>query len=158
MVEAIIKVKDRVRLIRVMNVEVGYRRKIIQFERAGQPKKRDRRVLLKKIFFSLEVLFSSSNNILQAANLLSLIISMVSFLYVIYAFAMYFFIPDVAEGWTSTSIVIATFFGVMFLVLGVIGGYVSVIHKETKKGPLYHISREVSTGELYDLFEERNVE
>ena len=158
MVEAIIKVKGRVRWTKFMNIEVGYRREIIQFQKTRRSKRKASRKSLKKFLRRLEMLFSSSEYFLQAANLLSFAISFLSFTYIIYAFAIYFFKPDVAEGWASTSVVLATFFGFMFLILGIIGEYVSVIHKETKKGPLYHIAREVSTADLYDLLEERNVE
>ena len=158
MVEAIVKVKDRVRWIKITTIEVGFIRDTIPYEHMRRPKARSGRRFLKRLFFRLEVLFSGSTYLLQATNLLSFGIAFLSFMYIVYAFGVYFLKPDVAEGWASTSVAFATFFGFMFLVLGILGQYVSIVHKETKKGPLYHIAREISSGELYDLFKEKNIE
>ena len=157
MVDAIIKVSDRIRWIKFMNIEVGYRKEVIQFENIRRAERKSLHKSWKRLLFGLEVLFSNSNYMLRGVNLLSFTVSLLSFSYIIYAFGIYFLKPNVAEGWASTSVVLSTFFGFMFLILGIIGEYLSVIHKEIKKGPLYHVAREVSTSELFELFDEKNV-
>jgi len=46
-------------------------------------------------------------------------------------------------GWTSIMVMLSLFFGVQFIILGLMGEYLSRIHCEVLRRPLYFVSEEI---------------
>ena len=59
--------------------------------------------------------------------------------------------------WRSVMILIVVMFGALFFVLFIIIEYLSIIYKETKKGPLYYISAEINNPDLFNNFNKKNI-
>ena len=62
-----------------------------------------------------------------------------SMLFAVYLVATWL-LGDPKPGWTSTSLLISVLFGIQFLMMGVLGQYLSRIHTESVRRPLYFVS------------------
>jgi polyisoprenyl-phosphate glycosyltransferase len=94
--------------------------------------------LPKLAHLAVDLIITQTNKPLRLFVQLGFAISLISFLFGLYNFVMYFFL-DVPMGWTS--IIVSLFFvgGLNMLGLGVLGLYVGKIFDETKNRPLYVI-------------------
>lgn len=95
--------------------------------------------LMDKLSLSIDILFSFSNIGLKISLLLSLVFFFISVLLGFYALIVYFYLPDVKAGWTTTILFLSFGFSGIFFVLGIIGKYVSMILSEVQKRPNYII-------------------
>lgn len=157
MVNNIIQVKDRVRYIKYLNTELGYSQGIITYEQRIRPGREANRHIWGRFKSAVEAIIASSDRLIRMATLASFLISIVNLFYIVYAVVIWLLKPDVAPGWASISVVVASMFTALFMILAVFGEYLSVIYKETKKGPLYHIAREYSSSDLFRDITEKNV-
>ena len=84
--------------------------------------------------------------------------SMLNLLVVLYVvMGFLFFRKYIPQGWTSTQIVNATMFFLMFLILAIIGEYVARILRETKKGDVYFLSDESNSSVFPGDINRKNV-
>jgi len=157
MVNNIIQVKDRVRYLKYLNTELGYSQGIITYEQRIRPGREANRHIWGRFKSAVEAIIANSDRLIRMATLSSFLISIVNLLYIVYTLATWLLKPDVAPGWASISMIVATMFAALFMVLAIFGEYLSVIYKETKKGPLYHIAREYSSSDLFRDITEKNV-
>jgi glycosyltransferase involved in cell wall biosynthesis len=98
--------------------------------------------LYKSIALSVRGITSFSINPLRLSSLLGGIFSLLSFLYGLYAGYIYFFTDKAVQGWTSLIGSILLISGIQFILIGIIGEYLGKTFLETKKRPLYIVSRE----------------
>jgi glycosyltransferase involved in cell wall biosynthesis len=157
LVNAIIQIKDRVRYLKYLKTEVGFSHQAVPYNPKPRAEKKQTRTFWKRLSWSMETIVSNTDRLIRIATLLAFITSLANFLFIFYALGVKLFMSGVAKGWTSTSIIIATMFGVLFLILSIFGEYISVVYKETKKGPLYHIADEVTGSLMFDKFDQKNV-
>jgi polyisoprenyl-phosphate glycosyltransferase len=157
MVNAILQVKDRVRFLKFLQTEIGYSHATIPFEPIQRGGRKGCRQLLQRFFFAVETLVSHSTKLIRLATSLALLTSIISLGYLLYALVIKIFMTDVAEGWASTSMVLALMFAVMFFILFIIGEYLALVFKETRKGPLYHVAEEFNSSSLFTSIREKNV-
>lgn len=153
-VNSIIQIKDRVRFIKFLKTEMGYSYDIILYKKSIVKNNKNQ---FKNLKFAIEVFISSSGKLLNFASFISIVIFMLNFIYFFYSLAVYIFKVDVAKGWTSTALILSVMFGALFFVLFIIIEYLSIIYKETKKGPLYYISAEINNPDLFANFNKKNI-
>lgn len=111
-----------------------------------------------RIFFYVEILSSSSTRLLKFMSFLSLLGSMASFSYLLYAVAVWLIKEDVSEGWFSLSVVLATSFGLLLAVMGIIGAFLIQLINQTEISQSHFISREVSNVDLFRNSDDLNIE
>lgn len=157
MVNSIIQIKDRVRYLKYLKTEIGYSHGTVSYERINRSGKKVNKRLSVRFFFAIEMLFSSTEKLMRAATVMALMTSVLSVVYMLYALVIKIFKSDVAAGWTSMSMIIAFMFAVMFFLLFIIGEYLLLVYKETKKGPLYHMADEYCSSVLFADFKDKNV-
>lgn len=157
MVNSIIQIKDRIRYIKYLKLEVGYKQTYITYERIMRLGYKKKKSFLKSLGFAVDVIVSNSDKMLKLASLIGLLTSFVNLLYGIYVLAISIFKKNVIEGWASTSLFNSTMFFLLFLILSIIGVYISRVLKETKKGPLYYISDESNSSVLFNDLNCKNV-
>ena len=56
------------------------------------------------------------------------------------------FTGNPAPGWTSQMLVLSVFFGIQFLIMGLMGEYLYRIYTEVIRRPLFFISETIDTG------------
>jgi len=152
---AIIQIKDKVRSLRFISAEIGHTRAMVPYRRAPRSDARSR--FWTKLSSGVGVIFASSDRPLRIMNIATLLLSLGNFLYIFYVGIFYLFKTDTPQGWTSTSMVLASTFAILSLALCVLGEYQLLIYKEARKGPLYHIAREVDRSHMFEKISARNV-
>lgn len=157
MVNSILQIKDRVRYIRYLKTEIGYSHCSLSYDQINRSGSKIKKRLIDRFFCSIELLFSSTEKLMRIAASAALLTSILSMTYIGYALCIRILKRDVAAGWTSTSMVMAFLFAVLFFILFIIGEYVLLLYKESKKGPLYHVADEYTSSVLFADFKDRNV-
>jgi polyisoprenyl-phosphate glycosyltransferase len=141
--ETINQMDERKRMLRGMITWTGFKQYAIEFERpprfAGESK-----AIFKDVFnLALDGIFSFSKVPLQIATLLGFVVSILSFLMIIIELVLFILYGRVVPGFTTLIITILFLFGMMFIVLGIIGEYIARIYDEVKQRPNYIVKREI---------------
>ncbi|HEX2938097.1 MAG TPA: glycosyltransferase family 2 protein [Ruminiclostridium sp.] len=92
-----------------------------------------------------EIILSQSNKPLLLSIRLGVLISTLSFLFIVFLIIKYFVTKEMLSGWTSLIASIYFIGGLLMINLGVIGVYIGNIFNETKHRPLY-IIRDILNG------------
>lgn len=111
----------------------GYRTKSIVCNKGY--KKRTTYTFSKKLDLAMHIIVTTSKKPLQLIFYLGVIISSLSFFYLIYLFINRL-VFDIPIGWTSVAVLLTFILGIMIFSLGVLGIYISVIFLESKKRPI----------------------
>lgn len=144
MVNAILQVKNRTRFLKLLKLEIGYKPYLMWFEplpRDGRPRREP--TLLRRLSFTLEMIVSHSDRLLRFVSCTGFLAAFLNFLYIFYVIAIHFLNIDIQKGWTTLSLVLASMFGLLFLILAVLGEYIAHIFVETRKAPLYYVMDEM---------------
>ncbi len=157
MVNAILQIRGRVRYLKYLKTDIGYSHESLKYEQINRTGRKSDKPVWSRVFFAFDTLVSNSEKLIRIATSAALLTSILSFGYILYALAIKLFKSNVPEGWASTSIVLSFLFGMMFFILFVVGEYVSLIYKESKKGPLYHVADEFNSSVLFKNIREKNV-
>ncbi len=139
-VTAINKFREHNRFLRGMIGYAGFKQTAVLFDRDARHAGTTGYPLSKMLKFAADGIFSFSTMPLKMISLLGYLVSLLSFVGIIYALSVKFFTPEVAvPGWTFTTIAILFMGGVQLVVLGVLGSYIGRIYTEAQNRPLYII-------------------
>jgi polyisoprenyl-phosphate glycosyltransferase len=118
---------------------IGFKQTFVEFERQERKYGNTGYSFRKMVRFALDGITSFSNAPLKLASLAGLVVSLFSFLVILYALYSKFILKEVIAGWTS--LIISSMFigGIQLLSIGIIGEYISRIYMDVKKRPLYII-------------------
>jgi len=141
-VNAITRVKDRHRYLRIITATLGYNQEFFSYELLHRKKNTEEDRLLDQLNNAIEIVIANSRHPLRIVSRLGLLLSVLNFLYLFYVVAIYFFKSKVAEGWTTASLQHTTMFFFVFLILSMLCEYVGRILEETQDRPLYVVSQE----------------
>lgn len=157
MVNSLVQIRDRSRYLKFLKLEVGFKRSAVQYDRIRRCEPKRKRNFFSNMGFALEMIITNSEKLLRLVSLVGFTTSFLNILYVLYVLLVVLFKKDVAEGWTTTSLFNSTMFGLLFMILSIIGIYISAILKETKKGPLYYVTDESNSSVIYKNIYKKNV-
>jgi glycosyltransferase involved in cell wall biosynthesis len=93
------------------------------------------------VSFALDGITSFSVKPLHLATLFGMAVSLLSFLYGLFAIFMHFFTNRVISGWTSVIVSVLFIGGLQLLMLGILGEYLGKLFIESKKRPIYIIRK-----------------
>lgn len=138
-IEALKQFRESQRNAKAIFSWIGYKKKEIFYDRdpriAGETKWNYRKL----INLAIDGITTFTTAPLRIATITGVIISAISFLYIIYLVIRPLFGVSTGAGYSSTLAVILFMGGVQMLFLGIIGEYVGRIFNETKNRPLYLI-------------------
>ena len=138
--DALKHVNERNRYIRGLVSWLGFKQTSIEFERDERFAGETKYPLKKMLKLAADGITSFSYKPLKLASYIGTIISISSFLYLIYVLAQRIFFPETVQaGWASILAVSLFFNGITLLMLGIIGEYIGRIYDEAKGRPLYII-------------------
>lgn len=122
--------------------QIGYKTSIAYYERNERIAGESKYPLKKMLKFAWEGISSFSVKPLKTITSVGFIMSMLSFLVLIYALIIKL-IGNAVSGWTFIICSIWLVSGIQMLSLGIIGEYIGKIYNETKKRPRYIIEKEL---------------
>jgi len=156
-VNCILQVKDKNRYLKYLSIEYGFTRDHITYKTINRSKQSRSVNLLKKIDASINMLVSNTNKPIKIAAGLGYLASIANISYIIYVIFVNIFKPDVAEGWTSSSLVLASMFAILFFIMSIICNYIACIKDEIKTGPLFYIAEEHNSCIIFENINRKNV-
>lgn len=118
---------------------VGFKSTTVYYERKKRIAGKSKYSLGRMISLALSGITSLSVKPLQIISGLGILISVLSFIGVIWA-VVSAFMGNAVQGWASTVCIICFVSGIQLVCLGVIGEYIGKIYMEVKKRPRYIIS------------------
>jgi len=131
---------ERNRFIRGMVAWTGFKQIGIPFIRpprfAGKSKGGDFNTIMTT---ATNGIISFSYLPLKLSMIIGFLVSVSSFAAILYILVLYLIYGSIIPGYFSTLIVILFFFGVLFIIIGIMGLYISKIYDEVKKRPMYII-------------------
>ena len=140
-VEALLSLRERHRLIRGLVAWVGFRQTVVDFERPGRVAGLTKFPLSKMVLLAWDGMTSFSAMPLRLATLLGLGALASGALYAALAFYVGYVQGRGVPGWTSLVIINIFFSGVVLICLGIVGEYVARIFEQVKDRPLYFVRR-----------------
>jgi len=140
-VEQLRRMPEHHRYLRGLRSWVGFRQTGIPVERAERHAGKSKYGFWRLLKLATDGIFAFSIVPIRAAALLGTMVMLLSTLYVIYAVYARLFLRVSPKGFTALIVTVTFLSGVLLFFLGVIGEYVGRIYEETKKRPIYLISR-----------------
>lgn len=135
--ETIKNMHEKSRYMRGLFSWVGYKQTFVEYVRDERFAGETKYPLRKMVQFALDAVTSFSYKPLRVASYIGFLLSCVSFLYLIVVIYQRLFTNTTITGWTSVIAVNLFFFGIVLIILGIIGEYIGRIYEESKDRPLY---------------------
>lgn len=120
---------------------IGYRAATVKYDRAERFAGVSKYPLRKMLTFALEGVTSLSVVPLRLITLLGFLVSVFSFLMILFVIYGTLVMKAVVPGWASSVVPIYFLGGIQLLSMGIIGEYVAKIYLETKQRPRYFIEK-----------------
>jgi glycosyltransferase involved in cell wall biosynthesis len=138
--DALLTMRERSRFLRGMSSWVGFRRDVVEYDRAARAAGTTKYPLGRMLRFALDGLTSFSNFPLQLAALAGFVCAAVALVLLpLTIVARYTGIYE--RGVPSLMFVVLLIGGIQLLALGMIGEYLGRIYDEVKQRPLYVVAR-----------------
>ena len=125
---------------------IGYKYDIVTYERNERFAGESKYPLKKMLSFAMEGILSFSVKPLRIITTMGLLISFISFVFLLYVVIGHFVSGNV-QGWTTIVALICFFGGTQIFCIGIIGEYIGKIYSETKQRPRYIIESVVLNNE-----------
>ena len=122
---------------------VGYRASTISYTSQERYSGRSKYSMKKMFQLAWNGITSFSIVPLRLAIFLGVITSLIAFAEIIYAISIKIFTDSAVPGWASAISVISFLFGVLFILLGIVGEYIGRILIEVRQRPRYLVSDHV---------------
>ena len=138
-IEALQQIRESQRYTKGMFSWIGYKKKEISYDRDPRAAGISKWNYAKLFNFAIDGITSFTTAPLRISSFLGIIISFISFLYIVFLVIRTIFFGTDLAGYPSMMAVILFLGGVQLLSLGIIGEYIGRIFNETKQRPLYFV-------------------
>lgn len=142
-VDEILKLKEEGLFLRGLVQWVGFKQDKVPYECQtrlhGKPKYNFFR--LAKLAYSGITSFSLVP--LRLGIFIGVLTSFIAFCEIIYALYVRFFTKHIVPGWTSMVSILSFLFGILFILIGILGEYIGRILVEVRERPRYIVSEEI---------------
>ena len=142
-VDTINQFRERERFITGLISFVGFKQIGVEVKHGERYSGETKYSFTKLLKLAFNTLTSFSYKPLQIASMFGAIISIISFIFIIYLVIRKLFFNIGLMGWTSTIVLILFIGGIQMLFLGILGEYIGRIYSENQKRPLYVIDEEM---------------
>jgi len=137
--DAVSRLPEKHRYIRGLVSWVGFKQIAVEYVREERFAGETKYPLRKMISFALDAVTAFSYKPLKLATTLGLLLSLVSFVYLLVVLYQRFFTDAAVSGWASTIGAILFSQGIVLMILGLMGEYIGRIYEEIKGRPHYII-------------------
>lgn len=134
--------RERVRFIRGYIQNIGFKKDRIEYEAGDRAGGRSKYSFGKLLRFSMDTIVCFSDAPLKFgiyAGIFAIIIGIIMTIYTIITWVR----EGAPNGYATIVVLMCFMFGVLFLLVGIIGMYISVIFREMKRRPIYIIEETV---------------
>jgi len=135
--DAVNKMPEKNRYIRGLVSWVGFKQIAVPYVREERFAGVTKYPLRKMIVFAMDAVTSFSHKPLKLATMIGFIISVLSFLYILFAVYLRIFTDRAITGWASTIAAILFTQGIVLMILGLMGEYIGRIYTEIQNRPNY---------------------
>lgn len=142
---------ERNRYVRGLIGWVGFRQTAVEYVREGRFAGKTKYPLRKMLKFAGDAVTSFSDKPLKISMFLGGAISAAGFAYLLYVLYLALFTDKTVQGWASLTVLLLFFNGIILIILGTIGQYISRIYDETKARPLYIVGETVGFDEKQQI-------
>jgi dolichol-phosphate mannosyltransferase len=139
-VDALNAMPEQNKFLRGQIAWLGFNQTHILFDRAERKAGKTGYSYSKMFRLAFDAITGFSDKPLRFVSRLGLVISLGSFLIILFAIFSYFVLDRTVTGWTSLIVSSAFIGGIQLLSVGVIGEYISRISNDVKNRPLYVVS------------------
>jgi len=136
------KMPERNRFIRGIVAWTGFKQTGIPFERPARFAGESKADIATAITTATNGIFSFSYLPLKLAIAMGILVSLASFAGIFVEIILFLVYGQVVPGYYSTLIIVLFLFGILFLLLGIMGIYIERIYDEVKQRPMYLVERE----------------
>jgi glycosyltransferase involved in cell wall biosynthesis len=137
---SMLAMREKVRYRKALYAVLGYRHHHLRYEQVGSSAgRRPLRVDRETWSLAFDILLSFSGFGLRLAHRLSLVFGALSVAVICYAVTVFLCKEDVIQGWTTLTILVSGGFSGLFLILGILGEYLSRILIEVRGRPMYSV-------------------
>lgn len=138
--DSLLRIPEHNRYVRGLISWLGFRQTFVDYARAPRFAGKTKYPLKSMLKLAFDGITSFSYKPLKAGITLGVLLSLFSFLFLIFVFVSRLFDLVVMEpGYASLMCVILFFFGIILIILGIIGEYIARVFEEVKARPLYII-------------------
>lgn len=138
---------ERNKFIRGQIAWIGYKQTFVEYDRDPRFSGETGYSFSKLLKLAIDGITGFSSKPLKFASSMGIIVSIFSFLVIIYALISQFVYNSPLRGWTSLIISVSFIGGVQLITIGIIGEYISRMSTDIKKRPLYIIEENTETEE-----------
>ena len=131
--------------LRGMFVWIGFEQSMIEYEAASRNAGASSYNPIRMLRLASRGMFGFSEKLMTWVTWLGLVTSGFAFAYALYVVGVKVLSDETVPGWASLTAITSLMFGVLFLFLGVLGGYVAAIYQEVRGRPPYIVAEEVGT-------------
>ena len=130
---------------------VGFKSTSVYYKREERIAGESKYPLSKMLGLAIDGITSLSIKPIRIITSIGVIVSLISFILMIWAVIQYFK-GDVISGWSSTVVILTFLGGIQILSIGLVGEYIGKIYMESKNRPRYIISERNHTSKKYIYF------
>ena len=146
-VDALLRMREKHRLLRAMTSWVGFRQTALPYSRAERFAGTSKYPLRKMLALAIDGIVSFSAIPLKIVTSVGLAFSALSVLGIVYAISLRLLTDNWVPGWTLIFIAVMLIGGLQFIFLGVMGEYIGRIYSEAKDRPLFLVMEELGFDE-----------
>lgn len=141
--DEIVQLRENRLFLRGLVQWVGYPSSKIEFHSGSRFSGKSKYSFHKMLKFAWTGITSFSVVPLRLTMILGLISSMFAFYRLIYALYIKLFTDQAVPGWASLTIVVSLLFGILFILLGILGEYLARILEEVRSRPRFIVSERI---------------
>lgn len=142
--DALLRVPEHNRYVRGLISWLGFKQTAVEFIREPRFAGETKYPLSKMVKLAVDGITSFSYKPLKFGIGIGIVLSISSLIFALVVFLLRIFdITTMEPGWASLMVVMLFFFGVVLIMLGIIGEYIGRVFEEVKGRPLYIISEEI---------------
>ena len=142
-VDEILKFGESGLFLRGLISWLGYPQTAIEYQAANRFAGTTKYTFKKMFKFALDGISSFSLVPLRLGIILGVFTSVLAFIELIYVVSVRVFSDSVIPGWASGLGVVSFLFGVLFIIIGILGEYIGYILIETKRRPRFIINEKI---------------
>lgn len=141
--DAVNSMTERNRLLRGIIGWTGFRQIGIPFDRPPRAGGKSKAYFSTVFNLAINGIISFSNAPLRFATILGFVLSILSFIVGFFEIILFLVFGREVPGFTTLIVVMSFLFGVVFLILGMMGEYIARIYDEVKQRPLFIVKDKI---------------